>query len=182
MLLGFTSWTRTAGGAWRGGFLEDAKRDKRCWEPGGQPGLPVCPGEPGREPEAAGMMACPLRKANRESRKESDPERTAHGPAGSTTSSSSCQEVFGGDLCPPRLTAPRDPSRAAHTSTHHTTQVPQGRSPREESGGSGRCQGLPFPARPRAALAGGPDPGVCSWGSQPQRLQLLRVARLNALS
>ena len=181
---------QSAGGAWHGHFMEDTKRDMRCWEPGGQPRLPVCSGEPGRGHstcKAQGSRSdgpCLKEGKRRESREESEPEHGgARGPTGSTTSSSSCKEVLArGSALPmahsPAM-APAEPLTLAHTTQRKRHGL--GREPKGGEWWQRPLPGSPLPSLVarclRAARA-----GVRSGGSQPRRLQLLWAARPATLS
>lgn len=61
--------------------MEDTRRDTRCWEAGGQPGIPVCSREPGRghsAGKAGGNSSdshCLKEGKWRDWREESEPER-----------------------------------------------------------------------------------------------------------
>lgn len=148
--------------------MEDTKRETRCWEPGGQPGLPVCLGESGR-----GHGSCKARRSRsdgpclkegkrRESREESEPKRGgACGPTGSTTGSSSCKEVLAqGSALPTAHSPPHDPTRAAHTSTHHTMQVPWAGVGAKGRRAAAAATARVSPSQPGCVL----PPGCSSWG------------------
>lgn len=184
-LLGFTPRIQSAGGALRGCFMEGTKGYMRCWEPGGQPGLPVCSGEPGRGHSAckargSGSDAPALTKANGESRETKVSTERLVAPQAPPPAAALAERYWrGGPRCSQAPITPAKPLTPAHT-----TQCKRRGPGREPKGGERRQQPLPGSLCPSLVwfCLPGAWAGVQSGGSQPQRLRLLRAARPAVLS
>lgn len=99
----------------------------------------------------------------RELREESEPEcGGACGPTGSTTSRGSCEETWSRGSMLPMAQPPRGPSRAAHTSTHHTKQALRaGAGAKGRRAAAATAAGV-SPSQPSHAL----PPGCSGWGPE----------------